>query len=140
MCSTSGTQNRGEQVHAKELRQFARVDRISLGPCLSDELHVKGVRRVRADTDELQLPHEPFPIQRRFHRHGDGRWQCGEPVLDTGDRSRTLKNDGTATQPKACAAIHSAIAARTARCTALNTLTNTARCVIDALNCRDDAD
>jgi hypothetical protein len=53
-----GDPDRREQVHAKGFRQFGCVDRVGLRPRLRDELYVKGMRRVRGDADELQLPDE----------------------------------------------------------------------------------
>jgi len=64
--------DRGDEIHAEQLGQFARVDKISLGARLPNARDVKRV----GDTHRVpvfgELGRQPVPVQRRLEPDGEG--------------------------------------------------------------------
>ena len=71
--------DRRKQIDPEEFGEFARVDRIGLGPRLPNELHVKRVGDA-CRVPMLRKPSgQPLPVQRRFPPDRHRPWERAEP-------------------------------------------------------------
>ena len=80
--------DRGEEIHAQQLSQFARVDKINLGARLPNARDVKGVGAANGVIVLRELGGQLLPVQRRFEPYRHRARHSAKPRVHGLDRRR----------------------------------------------------